>query len=97
MSHMETFYGAFKRSDLKVEPEDTDEYYDWEATQGKQYVKVKGIVFEFWKIKDLDYNGFMLVIPPEDNLYYTTFIVHWYNGGAGLREVVEALIEGTLK
>ena len=97
MSMMEFYYGAFKESQVKAEPKDTDEYYDWEKSQGKEFVKVHGKVYEFWEIEKLDTDGFMLCIPPEDDLRYTQFIAYWYNGGAGHREVVEAIIERSLK
>ena len=99
MSRMESFYGAFQKSQVQVVPEDSDEYYDWEKTQGKQFVKVRGEIYEFWEVEDIDQNGcgLMVIIPPADDLRYTRFVVTWYNGGADLREVVEAVIERTLK
>jgi hypothetical protein len=97
MSQMEFYYGAFQESQVKAEPEDTDEYYDWEKSQGKEFVKVQGKVYEFWKIEELDTDGFMFRLPPANDLPYTRFIAYWYNGGAGHREVVEAVIEGSFK
>ena len=97
MSSMECFYGAFQPSQVKADPKDTDEYYEWEKTQGKQFVRVQGKIYEFWEIQKLDAEGFMLLLPPEDDLRYTRFVVSWYNGGADIREVVEALIEGSLQ
>ena len=92
MSSMEFYYGAFQESEVKAEPKDTDEYYDWEKSKGKEFVKVQGKVYEFWEIEKLYTDGFTFVIPA--GLHeHTRFIAYWYNGGAGHREVIESIIE----
>lgn len=96
MSRMEFYYGAFKESQVKAEPKDTDEYYDWEKSQGKEFVKVQGKVYEFWEIEKLDTTGFIFRIPA--GLHeHNRFVAYWYNGGVGHREVIEGIIEGTLQ
>lgn len=90
MSDMEVFYGAFTKSDLAIEPEDTDDFYDLEKEHGCYYVKVNGQLYSFYKLKpDLDAYGFSFVIEPSGE---TRFIALWYNGGAGIHEVVRELI-----
>lgn len=96
MSGMEFYYGAFCRSPIEVEPKDTDEYYDWEKIQGKEFVKVNGKTYEFWEIKKLYTDGFELVIPNVNDAPYIRFIAYWYNGGAGHREVIASIIERSL-
>lgn len=90
MSEMEIYYGTFKESDKDIVPDDTDEFYDMEEDHGCGYVMVKDQLYEFRKIENLDPCGFLLVIPPKEE---NTFMAYWYNGGAEIHEVVEALIE----
>jgi hypothetical protein len=95
MSKMEMFYGVFEKSDLPIEPEDTDDFYDYEQKHGKHFVKVKDQLYAFWSLRELDDYGFTFVIEPVPE-GQTAFIAYWYNGGAGIHEVVEAIIEETL-
>lgn len=88
------FYGVFAKSDLKVEPEDTDDFYALEEELKMHFVKVRGQLYSFYKLKDVDPHGFALVIEPK--VEGTPFIAHWYNGGAGVHEVVEDMIEAHL-
>ena len=99
MSEMEIAYGWFRPSNEKIEPEDTDDFYDLEKKNNCHYVKVKGQLYAFACYPDeLDASGFSLLIPNMDDLRDTQrFICMWYNGGAGIHEVVEDLIEGSLK
>lgn len=91
MSEMEVFYGAFAKSDLTIEPEDTDDFYDIEKEHGCYYVKVDGQLYSFYKLKpELDAYGFDFVIEPSEQ---TRFIALWYNGGAGIHEIVRELIK----
>lgn len=94
MSGMELFYGVFRKSEEKIEPEDTDDFYDLEEKNSKHYVKVRGQLYEFYSLQELDEWGFSLVLKPSEE---TRFICYWHNGGAGIHEVVERLIEGTMK
>ena len=96
MSRMEIFYGVFEKSDLPIEPEDTDDFYDYEKEHNKHFVKVNGQLYVFWGLEDVDEYEFSLVIetPPEGQ---TAFMAYWYNGGAGVHEVVESIIEEHLK
>jgi hypothetical protein len=93
MSEMEVFYGRFKKSDHKIEPEDTDDFYELEEEHKCHFVKVRDQLYEFSAIEELEPYGFSLAIPPSDE---SRFICMWYNGGAGIHEVVESLIESTL-
>lgn len=95
MSQMEIFYGVFEKSDLLIEPKDTDDFYDLEKEHGCHFVKVNGQLYSFHGLEpQLDAYGFSLVIEPSEE---TRFMALWYNGGAGIHEVVEGLIEKHLK
>ena len=91
VSSMEIFYGSYEKSDLNIEPEDTDEFYDLEEEHGCHYVKVDGQLYSFRKIEDIDPFGFILRIEPSED---HRFIAYWYNGGGSLHEVVEQIIKG---
>lgn len=95
MSEMEMFYGVFEKSDVIIEPEDTDDFYDLEQEHGCYYVKVCGQLYYFIEVEQIDYYGFSTVLKPQDK--GIPFIACWYNGGAGVHEVVEGLIERYLK
>lgn len=99
MSEMEVAFGWFRPSDEKIEPADTDDFYDLEKKNGVHYVKVKGKLYEFARYPDeIDAYGFSLLIPNMDDMgEVQRFVCMWYNGGAGIHEVVESLIESTLK
>lgn len=91
MSEMEFFHGYFKKSDRELEPEDTDDFYDLEEDYGCHFVKVDGQIYEFWGSDlDVDAYGFNVVLPKSEN---NQLMCYWYNGGAGLHEVVEAAIK----
>jgi len=96
MSQMEICYGVFEKSDLHIEPTDTDDFYDLEKEHGKQFVKVQGQLYAFWSLEDVEEYGFSLIIKPVPK-GQTAFIAYWYNGGAGIHEVVENIIERSLK
>lgn len=90
MSDMEVFYGELRKSDLDIEPEDTDEFYELEEKYNKHFVKVGDQLWEFYPLADVDKYGFSIIVEPSDE---KRIICYWYNGGAGLHEVVKALIE----
>lgn len=91
MSDMEVFYGVFAKSDLAIEPEDTDDFYDLEEELGCHFVKVDSQLYSFRKLEpELDADGFEFVIEPSEQ---TRFIALWYNGGAGIHEIVKELIK----
>lgn len=95
MSEMDFFHGYFEKSDLSVETEDTDEFYDLEETHGCHYVKVKGDLYKFWSSGlEVDAYGFSEVVGPTDK---PQLLLYWYNGGAGVHEVAESAIENWLK
>ncbi|ANJ20705.1 hypothetical protein HYO98_gp48 [Dinoroseobacter phage DS-1410Ws-06] len=96
MSNMEFFIGRFEeidRDEINIEPEDTDDFYEEEERLGYHIVKVEGKLFKFWGIAELDEFGFNTTIPQQDG---PLVVCYWYNGGAGLHEVVEAAIKETL-
>ena len=94
MSDMQVFYGVFKKSDEHIEVADTDDFYELEQRNNCHYVKVRGQLYEFYGLEDVDSHGFSVVIEPSEE---TRCILYWYNGGAGIHEVMEALIEKTLE
>lgn len=63
------------------------------------YVKVRGQLYEFAKYPgEINSTGFSLLIPNMDDMgTCQRFICMWYNGGAGIHEVVEHLIKSTLQ
>ena len=97
MSSMEALYGVFEKSDLPIEPEDTDDFSDLEEQHGKHFVKVDDQLYAFWSLEDVDIeDGFELILKPVPE-GQTAFIAYWYNGGAGIHEVVENLIKRSLQ
>lgn len=90
MSEQEFFHGYFEESDLQIEPEDTDDFYDLEEEHGCHFVKVGGKLYKFWSSNLVaDAYGFSVVVEPTDK---PQLMLYWYNGGAGLHEVAEAAI-----
>lgn len=90
MSEMEIFCGWFKESDKSIVPEDTDDFYDLEEEHGCHFVMVDNILYEFHTLIDLNSYGFSEVLPP---CKHPIVLCYWYNGGAGLHEVVEDAIQ----
>ena len=96
MSEMEICYGSFRESLLTVIPEDTDDFYDLEEELGCYFVRVKGQLYSFETIENLEAYGFSVILdPPAEGS--TPFMCMWYNGGAGIHEVVSDLIESSIK
>jgi hypothetical protein len=87
MSEMQLFYGTFKKFEGNI-PEDED-LYDYEERTNTQLVDVDGTLYEFESLKDLDPYGFSIFIEPSDT---HRVLCYWYNGGAGIHEVVEEAI-----
>jgi hypothetical protein len=95
MSNYEVFVGCFKKADnQEISPEDTDEFYDMEIETGFQYVRVDGIIYAFWSICTVDSDGFSIVLEPQE---HPVIVAYWYNGGAGIHEVVESSIKEYLE
>lgn len=94
MSEMEVYYGKYNKTDLNISDLDDDALYDLECKLGIQFINVDGVVYEFESIKDLDAYGFSLVIEPSME---NRFIAMWYNGGAGIHDVVGEIIRKDLK
>ena len=90
MSGMELFYGTIEKSSLDIEPYDDDDFYDLERSHGGHYAKVDGQLYFFKRVTELDEYGYSVVI---DTTLKNPFMCYWYNGGAGLREVVENMIK----
>lgn len=91
MSEMEFFHGYFKKSDRDLKPVDDDDFYDMEEELGCYFVKVGGDLYEFWKSSlNVDPYGFNEVLPDSD---HKQVVCYWYNGGAGIHEVVESAIK----
>jgi hypothetical protein len=93
MSNMEMFIGNFEivRDTL---PDDDDELYDMGVENKCHYVRVDGIMYKAWKILDVDEYGFTAILPPQDR---PVLLCYWYNGGAGVNEVIESAIRSYLK
>lgn len=90
MSEMEIFHGYFEKSDLDITPSDTDNFYDMEDAHGAMFVSVDGELYKFWGSGlDVDPYGFTAVLAPSER---PQLLCYWYNGGAGVHEVVEEAI-----
>lgn len=94
MSDMQVFYGVYRKSNEKIVPEDTDDFYDLEQKNGAHYVMVDNQLYEFHALEEVEPHGFSLVIPPSEE---TRCLCYWYNGGAGVHEVMEDLIKKSLE
>lgn len=64
MSRMQIFYGVFEKSDLPLEPEDTDDFYALEEEHKKHFVKVQGQLYAFWSLEEVEEYGISLIIKP---------------------------------
>lgn len=93
MSEMEFFCGTFEESDLNITPEDTDEFYNLEEEHGCFYVEVEGKLYKVTQTQRLCNYGFVTTIPPSDT---PIILAYWYNGGAGIHEVLETAIRKAL-
>lgn len=95
MSSYEFFVGRFEEAeDQTIFPRDDDDFYQMEEEHRCHYVRVNDKVFKFWSIKELDEYGFNTTIPAQDG---PVVLCYWYNGGAGLHEVVQAAIKEALE
>ena len=86
MSEMQLFYGTFKKYDGEI-PEDEDDFYDLNL------VDVDGTFYQFESLKNLDPYGFSLAIEPSNT---PRVLCYWYNGGAGIHEVIEGAIRESI-
>lgn len=91
MSEMEAIYGKYRKSSANLL--DGEDPYSAGERLGLDLVLVDGDLYEIELIEELDAYGFSLHMPPQDE---NTFVCLWYNGGAGMHEVVESLIRQAL-
>ena len=88
---MEMFIGTFEKSeDQTIFPKDDDDFYELEELHKCHYVRVNDVIYKFWGICEVDGYGFEEVIPKQEG---PILICYWYNGGAGIHEVVEQAIK----
>jgi hypothetical protein len=91
MSEMEMFVGRFEvAEDQSMFPTDDDDFYEMEEEHGCHYVHVNNKVYKFWSVYEVDPYGFQVVVPPSRE---PMILCYWYNGGAGLHEVVASCIK----
>lgn len=91
MSSMELFYGTYRPVTIDFVLDDSDARYDREDADGVKYVSVDGQVYAVRAIADLDPDGFTYA----DGATASgdpRVLCYWYNGGAGLHEVLEHAI-----
>ena len=89
MSRMEVFAGTIEVcTDQNIVVRDDDDFYDMEEAHGCYYVKVDDVVWRVDPGPELDEYGFNVVLESSKPMV----LCYWYNGGAGLHEVVEAAI-----
>lgn len=95
MSDMEFFIGTFEKApDQSIVPKDEDDFYDLEEADGCYYIRVGETLYKVWSIADVEKHGFETALPVTTT---PIIICYWYNGGAGVHEVVEGAIEKYLK
>jgi len=95
MSSMEFFHGFFEESDLDIEPEDTDEFAEFEKENNAYFIKVNGQLYKIWRSDlDVDVYGFAEVLEPTDR---HQLLLYWYNGGGSLQEVAASAIKHHLE
>lgn len=95
MSSMEFFIGTFEKApDQSIVPVDEDNFYELEEAEKCYFVRVGETLYKAWPVADVEPYGFETTLP-----VITTPIIlcYWYNGGAGVREVIEEVIEKYLK
>lgn len=95
MSDMEFFVGTFQKApDQSIVPKDEDDFYELEEADKCYYVRVGETLYKAWPIADVESHGFETVLPVTTT---PIIICYWYNGGAGVHEVIEGAIEKHLK
>lgn len=97
MSEMELYVGTFKKSDKVLTHRDEDDFYEYEEECGCYFVNVDGVLYESSPVpgaEDLSPFGFETVLNPEPGT--PIILAYWYNGGAGVREVIEDAIRESL-
>lgn len=91
MSDMEAIVVKYRQSNVTPLPGEDD--YDAAERLGLDFVRVNGQLYEIETIETPDPYGFSLVIEPSEE---PIVIALWYNGGAGMHEVVGDAIERAL-
>lgn len=95
MNHMEFFIGTFEKApDQSIVPKDEDDFYALEEAEGCYYIRVDGTLYKAWPLANVEGHGFEVVLPVTNT---PVIICYWYNGGAGIHEIVEAAIKKHLK
>lgn len=90
MSSMEFFHGYFEKIEDDIEVREDGDYSDLEEKLGYYIVDIDGQLYKFWSSDaDLDDYGFSTVLP---EVHRPQLLCYWYNGGAGLHEIVEEAI-----
>lgn len=88
MSDYQVAIGTFSKSEVVI-GQDEDVYEAGERLN-LNLVKVNGQIYEFDILEEPDSYGFSTFIEPNEK---PVFVSYWYNGGAGMEEVVEEAIE----
>lgn len=95
MSSMEFFIGTFEKApDQSIVPKDEDDFYDLEEADKCYYIRVGETLYKAWPIVTVEEYDFTEALPV---ISTPILICYWYNGGAGVHEVVEVAIEKYLK
>lgn len=95
MSSMEVFYGWYQPC-INAEAtamhalSDDDQRYDWEEKNDILLVEANGTLYEVHKIEDVEPGGFIVRIGPST---VPRVMCMWYNGSAGVHEVLEQAIK----
>lgn len=87
MSEMKAVYGTYRKSDATLLVGECP--FDAGRRLNLDLVDVGGQLYEIKVIKKLDPYDFAMTLEPSSE---RRFIALWYNGAAGMHEVVEDLI-----
>ena len=95
MSDMEFFVGTFeKAADQTIVPKDEDDFYALEEAEGCYYVRVGETLYKAWPVANVEPHGFETALPVTET---PILICYWYNGEAGVHEVIEGAIKKYLE
>ena len=88
MSDYQVAIGTFSKSEVVIEQD--EHVYDAGERLNLHLVEVNGQIYEFDILEEPDSYGFSTFIEPNEK---PVFVGYWYNGGAGMEEIVEEAIE----
>ena len=88
MSNYQVVIGTFSKSEVVIGQ--NEHVYEAGDRLKLNLVEVDGQIYEFDILEEPNSYGFSTFIEPNEK---PVFVGYWYNGGAGMEEVVEEAIE----